>query len=264
MTRGAALNRAFVFTTRAEPADSAAGTVPAPELERHRQLQRERGGEPLARSRLPSNHTRDARAVLGDMLDRDIEQQSATTTLRQSLADADHLARLHAIWDGETGPLRRQQYLASVLASLPAGHSSEELDSPQATWLWRTLRGVELAGHDTGAVIRRAVTERSLAGARDLAAVLDSRIRRALGPAAPAPLLPWSQQVPACDGERGRYLTELAAAMDDRKTRIGEFAAEHSPGWATTALGPIPEDPLDRLTWQTRASDIGAYRELYS
>ena len=65
------------------------------------------------------------------------------------------------------------------------------------------------------------------------------------------------------DPERQRFLTELAAAMDARKERIGEHAAEHPPDWAVRALGPVPDDPLDRLEWQRRAAEIGAYRELY-
>ena len=260
--RGA--NRAFVFTRPAEVPDPAPGTVPAPELARHEQQQRERGGHPLMPASDARNlHARDARAVLRDVLERDADDTSATTTLRRALADADHLAALHAIWQGETAGLRRDRYRSCVAAALPAGHDPAELDTPQATWLWRTLRAAEAAGHDITAVVQRAVSERSLAGARDLPSVLDSRIRRAIGPATPAPLLPWSAQVPACGGERQRYLTEIAAAMDDRKTRIGEFAAGHSPAWATAALGPVPDDPLDRLDWQTRAAHIGAYRELY-
>ena len=156
-----------------------------------------------------------------------------------------------------------ERYRSCVAAALPAGRDPAELDTPQATWLWRTLRAAETAGHDITEVVGRAVSDRSLAGARDLPSVLDSRLRRAIGPATPAPLRPWSEQVPACGGERQRYLTEIAAAMDDRKTRIGEFAAEHSPAWATAALGPVPDDPLDRLDWQTRAAHVGAYRELY-
>ena len=50
--------------------------------------------------------------------------------------------------------------------------------------------------------------------------------------------------------------------MDARKDRIGEHAADHAPPWATTALGPVPGHPLDRLDWQRRASSIGAWREL--
>ena len=264
MTRGAALNRAFVFTRPAQIPDPAPGTVPAPELARHEQLERERGGYQLIPARGARNlHARDARAVLRDVLDRGAADESATTTLRRALADADHLAVLHAIWEGETAGLRHERYRNCVAAALPAGRDPAELDTPQATWLWRTLRAAETAGHDITEVAGRAVKERSLAGARDLPSVLDSRIRRAIGPATPAPPLPWSAQVPACSGERQRYLTEIAAAMDDRKTRIGEFAAEHSPAWATAALGPVPDDPLSRLDWQTRAAHIGAYRELY-
>ena len=50
--------------------------------------------------------------------------------------------------------------------------------------------------------------------------------------------------------------------MDARKDRIGEHAAEHAPPWAVTALGPVPQNPLDRLDWQRRAASVGAWREL--
>ena len=113
-------------------------------------------------------------------------------------------------------------------------------------------------------VVRQAIESRSLAGARDLASVIDARIRRMTGPLVPQPQRPWSERVPAvADPERQRFLTELAAAMDARKERIGEHAAEHPPGWAARALGAVPDDPLDRLEWQRRAAEIGAYRELY-
>ena len=50
--------------------------------------------------------------------------------------------------------------------------------------------------------------------------------------------------------------------MDARKDRIGEHAASHPPPWAVSALGPVPDHPLDRLDWQQRAAAIGAWREL--
>ena len=43
-----------------------------------------------------------------------------------------------------------------------------------------------------------------------------------------------------------------------RKDRIGEHAAEHALSWAINALGPVCEDPVDRLDWQQRAASIGA------
>lgn len=51
--------------------------------------------------------------------------------------------------------------------------------------------------------------------------------------------------------------------MDARKDRIGAHLAEYPPSWAERSLGPVPDDPLDRLEWQHRAADVGAYRELY-
>ena len=88
-------------------------------------------------------------------------------------------------------------------------------------------------------------------------------LRYRLGSLVPHPAGPWSAQVPEiADPERRAYVAEIAALMDARKDRIGEHAAEHALPWAVTALGPVPEDPLDRLDWQRRAASIGAWREL--
>jgi hypothetical protein len=85
-----------------------------------------------------------------------------------------------------------------------------------------------------------------------------------IGSLVPQTQRPWSAQVPAvADPERLRFLTELAAAMDARKERIGEHAVEHPPEWALCSLGAVPDVPLDRLEWQRKAAAIGAYRELY-
>jgi hypothetical protein len=50
--------------------------------------------------------------------------------------------------------------------------------------------------------------------------------------------------------------------MDARKHRIGHHAAQNPPPWAIVALGPVPEDPPDRMDWQRRTASIGAWREL--
>ena len=145
--------------------------------------------------------------------------------------------------------------------TLPPGYRRQP--GHQAKWLWRTLRAAELAGLDPAAVLAAAIAERDLAGSRDIAAVLDARIRHRLGTLVPLPPRPWSEQVPAlADPERRAYVAEIAALMDARKDRIGEHAASHPPPWATAALGPVPAHPLDRLDWQKRAAAIGAWREL--
>ena len=53
--------------------------------------------------------------VLAGVLDRDGQQLSATQTRQQALADADHLAVLHALWTAETAPARQQRYLRRSL-----------------------------------------------------------------------------------------------------------------------------------------------------
>jgi hypothetical protein len=147
------------------------------------------------------------------------------------------------------------------MATLPPGYRTEP--GHQARWLWRTLHAAELAGLDPGRVLAEAVGERDLARARDVPAVIDARLRYRLGTPVPLPAAPWSAQVPQiADPGRRAYIGQIAALMDARKDRIGEYAAEYTPPWAVTALGPVPAHPLDRLDWQRRAASIGAWREL--
>jgi hypothetical protein len=199
--------------------------------------------------------------VLAQVLEHDGQQQSATQARRQALTDADHLAVLHAIWTAETTPARHHHYRDLLTAALPPGYHAQP--GHQDQWLWQTLHAAELAGQDPAGILAAAIAERDLAGARDIPAVLDARLRSRLGSLVPLPVGRWSAQVPAiADPERRAYVTEIAALMDARKDRIGEHAAEHGLPWAATALGPVPEQPPDRREWQQRASSIGAYREL--
>ena len=129
---------------------------------------------------------------------------------------------------GPTTRAREQHYRDLLAAHLPPEHRREL--GHQARWLWRTLRAAELAGLDPGDVLAAAISERDLAGARDLAAVIDARIWYRTGALVPGPTGPWSFQVPAiADAGRHAYLTEITALMDACQDRIGEHAA--SPPW---------------------------------
>jgi hypothetical protein len=267
MTRGADTNLACVFThTNQDLAEGSPRSRPDPELARTERITAERTGLP-PRQRgqdTPAGvEPADPAAVLAAILERDGRQRSALAERRANLANADHLGRLAAIWEGETKGLRTARYRQAVQQWLPEDMHGA-LDSYKATWLWRTMRAAETAGLDPRDIARQALQGRTLDGARDIAAVIDARIRRDTGALIPSQWRPWSQQVPTVpDPGQQRFLRELAAAMDGRKERIGEFAAETSPAWALNSLGPVPDDPLDRLEWQQRAAHIGAYRELY-
>jgi AAA domain len=260
LTRGTDTNHAYVYTLSPKLADPLPGPRPAPELTRYDQLQAERARGTAAPT--PPGLSSPALAVLAAVLDRDGQQHSATQTRQHALADADHLAVLNAIWTSETTPAREQRYDDLLQAAVPPGYSTDS--SPQEKWLWQTLRAAELAGLDAAQVLADAIAERDLAGARDVPAVIDARIRARIRSLVPLPPPAWSAQVPeTTDPARRTYLTQIAALMDARKERIGEHAAEYSLPWAISALGPVPDDQLSRVEWQRRAASIGAYRELY-
>jgi hypothetical protein len=265
MTRGVELNQAIVFTEPARPADPASGTRAAPELQRYERIRAERQAFPEPH-RYPtgSPDPREPSAVLADVLTRDEKQDAAHEIWLREIGDADHLGKLDAIWQDETAEARRHTWRAAIRQALPGQYRSANLDGGTATWLWRTLRSVEAAGLSASQVAADAISSAPLTGARDVAAVIDARIRRATVGIAPAPWQPWSERVPqVADPERQRFVIELAAVMDARRARIGEYAAETSAAWAVNAIGPVPDDPLRRLEWTERACAIGAYRELY-
>jgi hypothetical protein len=270
-----------VFTVSPKRADPAPGPRPAPELARYDRLAARAGGHSQASAReehqaatgndrdpAPSPEGQqepeeqpDPLGVLAEILGRDSQVLSASQTCRQALADADHLAVLHAIWTAETGPARDQRYRALLAEALPPGYPLEP--SHREKWLWKTLRAAELAGLDARQVLAEAVAQRDLNGIDDIAAVINSRIRRRAGALVPLPAPAWSEQVPELSAsERAAYLSEVAALMDVRKERIGEHAAATALPWAVAALGEVPADPKARLEWQRRAASVGAYREL--
>jgi hypothetical protein len=259
LTRGTHQNTAYVFTTPTKLADPAPGARPAPELARYDRLISQ-NADPAPDPDDPG--TTSPVSVLAEMIgSRDGAAQSASQAWSQALADADHLAVLHAIWDAETTPARQRRYRALLESALSPGAGQH--DSHKEQWLHRTLRAAELAGLDPGEVLTRAVAERDLTGARDIPAVIDARIRRRHGDLVPRPAPSWSAQVPQTDDPgRRRFLIQLAAAMDDRRRRIGEHAAASTLPWAIAALGASPDDPAARLDWQRKAAAIGAYREL--
>jgi conjugative relaxase-like TrwC/TraI family protein len=259
LTRGTHQNTAYVFTTPTKLADPTPGARPAPELARYDRLATHHG-DPAPDPDDPG--TTSAVSVLAEMVTgRDAAAQSASQAWSQALADADHLAVLHTIWDAETTPARRQRYRALLRAALPAGIEPQE--SHREQWLHRTLHAAELAGLDAGEILTRAIASRNLTGIRDIPAAIDARIRQHHPDLTPLPAPAWSAQVPeTADPERSQFLTQLAAAMDDRRRRIGEHAAASSLPWAIAALGPPPDDPTDRQTWQDKAAAIGAYREI--
>ena len=237
LSRGTDANLAYVFTTSPKRADLVPGPRPAPELARYDQIHAERDGVRAPAPRPASPGT--ALGVLASVLDRDGQQASATQTRQQALADADHLAVLHAIWTAETAPARQQRYRDLLAAALPARTPPRDQPPGPVAVAHPARRRTGRPGPRPGPGRRH---RRAGPGRRPRrAAVLDARIRYRLGTLIPRPAGPWSAQVPAiADPDRRAYAAQIAALMDARKDRIGEHAAEHELPWAVAALGPVP------------------------
>jgi hypothetical protein len=127
----------------------------------------------------------------------------------------------------------------------------------------RVLRRAELAGHDPRQVLHDAVTERSLADARQITNVIHDRITTdralSLDPVGDS-FTDWTPQADNPDDQR--LLTVLSATADTRARELGAQAVEEQPGWATEAFGPLPDDPEQRRAWRERAGIVAAHREL--
>jgi len=242
-------------------ADPAPGTRPDPELARAERVERERAGlppEPVEKA----EHDREPIAVLADCMERHDSEESATEYQRRVLANADHLGLLAAPWADLAGRADRQRHEQLTLAAVPEEFHNQVREA--MTWISRSLRAAELAGLDAGEVIQAAVNSRPLDTLAHAGKGLQARLRRLTDPLVPQPVKPYAERVPDMgDPELQRFVGELAQAQDERVDRLGERAAETSPAWAVEALGPVPDDPVNRLDWTQRAGKIDKYRERY-
>ena len=273
LTRGTNGNFAWVVGQPAKVSDPTPGTRPAPELARHERIERERAGLPeQARILTPQEKelARDPKAVLAEVLERDGTEYSALETRQRNLAEADNLAKQHAVWQGESRKPTVVRYERELREQLPDYLKDTKLTGT-STWLYRGLSNAEACGLSSRDVLAKAISSGSLADVRDVGAVLDSRVRQQTQGLVPVPPKPWAERVPSDEredehhAERHEHLTERARVMDDRQQRLGEFTAEASPSWAERAFGPVPDDPDDeRQAWQDRASAVASYREMFS
>jgi hypothetical protein len=259
MTRGQR-NEIYAYPSAQEPAESTIGQGPAadPEIARQLKLEADRDGAVSA----VAAGERDPIAILAPAVRRDDIQLSATETREHALSNADHLGSLYAIWHDRCRAEFTDRYTRAIRDSATAADADEILKDTDA--LWRTVRAAELAGLDGTEVIRQAIEGRPFTGARSHSAVLDARIRKNVGDLPPKIRASWAATVPKItDPDQARYLAEVAAAMDDRQRRIGEHAATECPLWATRALGDVPACPAARADWERKASQLGAYREMF-
>ena len=274
MTRGRERNTALVVThegvkqvedkdvaVQVGEADPQPGTRPDPELQRAERVEAERAG--YAPEEPPEvEHERESVAVMADAMERDDSELSASQYQRRQLSNADHLGILYARWNDLARTADRERYERLLQDALPEEHRGEV--GSVETWINRCLQAAEAVGLDAGELLRSVIGSRPLDGARDVGKVIYGRLHKITDGLVPEPEKPFSERVPEVeDPEIRKYLGQLATAQDERREREGEHAAEISEPWAVQALGPVPEDPVERLDWQERAGWISSYRNRF-
>jgi AAA domain len=247
MSRGRERNTAYVVTERIRAADLSAQPRPAPALE----------GPGAAAAQHP-----DRFAVLAEILGRERSERTATETLRQELEQAASLATLAPVWADVTRSHAARRYENAIRSMLAQDDWHRYAQDPERGTLVRLLRAAELAGHDAQTVLHQAIDRRDLAGARSIAAVLHSRVQWLVGTPEPKPAASYMERTPAIDDpEADQFARDLAAAMDERVSVLGNRAALDRPVWALRYLGEVPADPIARADWVRRAGAVAAYRE---
>ncbi len=213
-----------------------------------------------------------AQSVLTQILDRDRASVAAATsgftaewTRRVGEESGRSLASVGTQWDlltSEHGETRYKEVLTGLLGDQQAQALIAE---PGFNQLVHAVRASELAGHDPGAVLAEAVTERSLWGVDSVSDVLRWRINRGRDQRNPEREVragDWASLTETIPGPAGDYARVLADAASARQTELGARAAEQRPDWALAQLGEPPAEQLQHEEWVRRAGIIAAYRDL--
>ena len=249
MSRGRERNTAYVITERTRAADLTPQPRPASAIE-----------DPGAAEDAPPPPHR--LAVLAGILEREQGERTATETMRQELERGASLATLSPIWADVTRAHATRQHEATLQSMLPDQVWRQYQQDPERETLTRLLRTAELAGHDVDTVLREAVTIRDFDGARSIAAVLHGRVETIVGTPEAVTSSSYADRTPAItDAQADRLARDLAAAMDERVSLLGNRAALDRPVWALRYLGNVPDDLMERTDWVRRAGLVAAYRE---
>lgn len=142
---------------------------------------------------------------------------SLRVILRAELSNADHLGVLDPIWYDLTRRAQATRFTVSLREDLPGPLAEDALADPACTWLWRSLRRTEATGLNAADVLRQAIRARSLGDARDIARVLDSRVRRMLQHRPPAVQGSSAERVPAIGGPGHRAVHVRGSHGDGRQ-----------------------------------------------
>jgi hypothetical protein len=251
--------------------DAAAAYVAATRATEHNTLwgvTRQAPAKDSATGEVAQVKERTTQGMLRDTLDAREIEQTALAEAEQAARDAQSTLTNGGRLIDSVGMLvaqRTNQALDALVAEgVLAEHDRARFCNDDAMWSVDTiLRRAELAGHDPLEVLRDAVFQRGFTGADSAAQVLHGRLDTMLDGKLTPQVQRFSDLIPAQIPQTWQsWLGRHADAADDRRAVLGEEIARERPQWAIEALGPVPEDPVERLEWEDKAGAAGVAREL--
>jgi hypothetical protein len=125
--------------------------------------------------------------------------RTATETVRRELDRAASLATLAPAWTEVTRTHATWAYEKTIRSLLAAEDWQQYQQDGERGTLTRLLLAADLAGHDVGEVLRRALEGRDFAGARSVAGVLHGRVSRITGTPEPMAAASYADRTPAIE-----------------------------------------------------------------
>lgn len=213
-------------------------------------------------------HARTARAILADVVENAREELSALAERERAEVEArstmTHVDQLIAVAEQFTTGRTSAALDRLSAAGLLSPPERAQLAADDTIWsLERLLRTAELSGHNPDQVLAAAVSLRELDGARSLAQVIHHRITHPLEGQLTPNLTSATDLIPRdAPADYRAWLAHRAEAADTCRHELGAEVAEQAPTWALDALGPVPEDVVERQEREHRAGWAAAWREL--
>jgi conjugative relaxase-like TrwC/TraI family protein len=196
-------------------------------------------------------------SVLAEVMHADEPELSALAQIRaaqESVMNSRHLLELsEAFWWKDVAPAVDQ----AVRERIGDAAFARYMRDPERPAFLVQLRAHEIGGRPIEDSLD-AITDRSLDGARSIAAVLHGRLGKERPPER-GKTATWAERTPQAAPDTVR---ETQRMLDVRQAELGRQLAEQPPPWALEAWGAPPREPgALRQDWERRAGIVGSYRE---
>jgi hypothetical protein len=209
--------------------------------------------------------SQDPLAVLAAIVERDDNPiDYAALAVQAEQADtARSLKTLFPIWQDLISIAGTGRWAGAVTGACGTDIGETMLSSPAWPTLAARLRTLDAAGMNSGALLGAVARSRAFDDADDIAAVLHWRLAGAELNARLVLDGTFSElSAGAAEGDLGRAIGQVAAAMDARIDWLGQQAKSAQPAWAAQ-LGSLPDSPEQAADWCRRAGIVAGYQEAF-